>query len=511
MNSGGRWGGRWRARWAGPGLRPLALAFGLGAGVALGQVPYGLWPVALVALVGLLAQLRAAGGGGQAFWLGLFAGAGHFALALNWIVQPFFVDPWRYGWMAPFALLFMAFGLGLFWAVAAGLAARARWPLVALVFALAGAEMLRSHVLTGFPWALIGHIWLGTRVEQTAALIGAQGMTLATLAAAALALARPWPVKALVLPLAAGAVLWANARLELIPGPAPGGVVRVVQPDIPQTLKWDPDEARATFATLLHLTLRPPEGTPPVLAIWPETAVPYLLTAGQGAAAAIGDTGVPVAAGIQRVDGDAAWNSLALIGPGGSITQVYDKLHLVPFGEYVPFGDLAWRLFSLRAFAAQQGYGYSAGQTRQLIDPGPGLGPALPLICYEAIFPDEIAATPRAGWILQVTNDAWFGTLTGPYQHFALARLRAIEQGLPLVRAANTGISAVVTATGQIAPDTAGNPALLPLGQAGVIDAALPGALPQPPYARWGDGPLAALLLAGLGLALAGARRRKGA
>ncbi|MFZ1468714.1 MAG: apolipoprotein N-acyltransferase [Paracoccaceae bacterium] len=494
------------ARW--PGLRAVGLAFGLGLAVALGQVPFGLWPVAVAALVGLLALLVRAGGARQAFVLGLFAGAGHFALALNWIVLPFFVDPWRYGWMAPFALVGIAFGMGLFWAVAAAVAARARWRLMALVCALAGAEMLRAHILTGFPWALIGHIWLGTVVEQSAAVWGAQGMTLATLAAAALLLAPRWPVKALVLPLAL-AVLWGSyARLDLVPGPAPGGVVRVVQPNIPQTLKWDPEEARISFRTLLDLTAQP--ATPvPTLAIWPETAVPFLLTAGEGAAEAIGASQMPVAAGIQRVQGDAAWNSLALIGPGGTITQTYDKLHLVPFGEYIPFGDIAFELFSMRAFAAQAGYGYSAGTQVHLMDLGPALGLARPLICYEAIFPEEIASATRPGWLLQVTNDAWFGTLTGPYQHFSLARLRAIEQGLPLVRAANTGISAVVDAKGQLVTDTSGAPAMLAMGVQGVIDVALPGALPPPPYARWGDWPLALLMLAGLGLALMWPWRRQ--
>ncbi len=287
--------------------------------------------------------------------------------------------------------------------------------------------------------------------------------------------------------------------------------MRLVQPNVAQTLKWDPDEARATFDRLLDLTVAPPAAAPPVLAVWPETAVPFLLTEGEGAALAMGSLGLPLAAGFQRVEGDRAWNSLGLFGPGGTISQTYDKVHLVPFGEYIPAGDLAFSLFGIRAFAAQQGAGYSAGTEIRPVDFGPGLGLARPLICYEAIFPEEIATAPRPGWLLQVTNDAWFGTLTGPYQHFALARLRAIEQGLPLVRVANTGISAVVDARGQIAPDTTGAPALLPLGGQGVIDAPLPGALPPPPYARMGDWPLLALLLAGLLAAFVLPRHRNGA
>lgn len=482
-----------------PGARALAQAFGLGLLIALGQAPFGMVYVAFPALVLLLIVLRRAETGRAAFWLGLFAGAGHFGLALSWIVQPFFVDPWRHGWMAPFALVLMAFGAGLFWAVAAAAAQRMPERLVALVVALAAADLLRGTILTGFPWALHGHILLNTPLEQLAALIGGYGLSFLVLAAAALPVAAP-RAGAVGLIVAIGlAAVWSNERLGQ-PEPAPpGGIVRVVQPNVAQTLKWDSDEARGTFERLLALTSAPPAASAPmpVLAIWPETAVPYLLTEGEGAAVAIGAIGLPVVAGIQRVDGDRAWNSLALIGLGGAIGPVYDKVHLVPFGEYIPFGDLAYGWFGIRAFAAQQGFGYSTGTKAQLMDFGLGLGLARPLICYEAIFPEEIGTEVRPGWLLQVTNDAWFGTLTGPYQHFELARLRAIEQGLPLVRAANTGISAVVDARGRVVRDMAGAPALLALGQMGVIDAVLPAALPLTPYAHWGDGPLIGVLLSG--------------
>ncbi len=500
-----------RAVW--PGRAAAALAFGLGAVVALGQVPFGLQVLALPALCGVLHLLRRAEGAASAFGLALFAGAGHFALSLSWIVQPFFVDPARHGWMAPFALLLMAFGMALFWAGAAALATQLTAPgrgrLLALVATLALADLARGHVFTGFPWALFGHLALDTPVEQLGALVGGYGLGALVLALAALPLAWPRTGTALAVALLAGAILWGQARQSMPVADAPGGIVRLVQPDIQQSLKWDPDEARATFDLLLALSTSPPQGDAPVLAIWPETAVPFLLQEGSGAAAAMGALPLPIAAGWQRVEGERAWNSLSIFGPGGSIDQTYDKVHLVPFGEYVPYGDLAWRLFGIRAFAAQQGFGYSPGTEARLIDFGPGLGRARPLICYEAIFPAEVATTEHPGWLVQVTNDAWFGTLTGPYQHFAMARLRAIEQGLPLVRAANTGISAVVTATGQIAHDTTGAPAHLGLGQRGIIDAALPGALPAPPYARHGDLPLLPLLLAALaGAGMAG--RRKG-
>ena len=503
------------ARWLWPGWRAAGLAFALGAGVALGQVPFGLQIVALPALCGLLALLSRQESAARACSLALFSGAGHFALALNWIVQPFFVDPWVYGWMAPFAVVLLAFGLALFWAVAAGCVVRwlrpGRWRLMALVCALALADLARGHVFTGFPWALFGHIALDTPAEQVAALVGGYGLGAVILALAALPLAWPKPGTAGALAIIVAALCWGYARQGVVPGPGPGGVVRLVQPAIAQSLKWNPDEARANFDGLLQLTVTPAKEAEPDVAIWPETAVPFLLAEGEGAAAVMGGLGLPVAAGYQRSapDSDLFWNSIALFGPGGSIGPAYDKMHLVPFGEYIPFGDLAYHLLGLRAFAAQQGFGYTPGGIASLMDFGPTLGRARVLICYEAIFPEEVGTAERSGWLLQITNDAWFGTLTGPWQHFAQARLRAIEQGLPLVRVANTGVSAVVSATGQVMRDTAGNPALLGMGARGVIDVQLPGALPPPLYARMGDLPLLLLLLAGLGLAVFACRSCK--
>ena len=174
-----------------PGWRQVGLAAGLGLVIGAGQVPISLRLSAIVALAALLALLSRARTPGQGAWLALFAGAVHFGLALNWIVQPFFVDPWTYGWMAPFAVVFLSFGLALFWALAAAVALRARWRIPALVVALALADLARGHVLTGFPWALFGHIPLGAPVEHLAALIGGYGLGALVLAAAGLAAAAP--------------------------------------------------------------------------------------------------------------------------------------------------------------------------------------------------------------------------------------------------------------------------------------------------------------------------------
>jgi apolipoprotein N-acyltransferase len=209
--------------------------------------------------------------------------------------------------------------------------------------------------------------------------------------------------------------------------------------------------------------------------------------------------GVPVALGVQRSEGLRYFNSLAVIGPDAVPRAVYDKFHLVPFGEYIPFGDLAAR-FGLSAFAAQAGNGYTAGPGAALLDLG-DLGRVQPLICYEAVFPQDLRAVPaRPDWLLQATNDAWFGQLSGPWQHLAQARMRAIEMGLPLARAANTGISAMIDARGRVV-------AALGLDRAGVVDADLPAALPVTPYARLGDLPVLLVLIGAMG-ALAAVRRK---
>jgi apolipoprotein N-acyltransferase len=479
-----------------PGCPALGAAFGLGAVAATGQAPWGMWFLALPAFAAFFHLVMRTGAGS---WMGLFFGIGYFGLALSWIVEPFLVEPEVYGWMAPFALVLIAFGLGLFWAVAAGLGQKGG-PL-GLAAAFTGAEMLRGVVLTGFPWALPGHIWVGTPVDQSAALIGANGLTLITLLAAAL------PVTAPRLGTAAAALLFGAAtafglwRLDRpLTAAADAPVVRIVQPNAAQHLKWDPDEAQRFFDRSLALT----RGELPAdIAIWPETAMPYLLDRAPNALKSVGAAGggALVILGAQRTDGGyLGWNSLAVIAPDGSILDTYDKHHLVPFGEYLPLGDLAYELFGLRAFAAQTGNSYSAGPGPMRIDIGPRFGSFAPLICYEAVFPGILNRVPgRSDWIVQITNDAWFGTLTGPYQHLAQARLRAIEQGLPLARAANTGISAMIDARGRVVD-------ALPLGVAGTLDLPLPPPLPPTPYHRWGEWPVLLLLAA---LALAALMRKR--
>ncbi len=464
-----------RARWA---LGPA-----LGAIMALGQAPWGLWPLTVAGAAVLLATLpdspRAA-----AHWLWL-AGAGYFALALAWIVEPFLVDAARHGWMAPFALVFMAGGMALFWG-AAGLAVPGGRALV--VPAFIALELARGWVLTGFPWAMLGHALIDTPLVQLASLGGAGLLSLLVLGAAALA-GLPRGPRARAAGALAGAALlaggwgWGALRPPL---PAPDGpVVRLAQPDAPQDQKWQ-DDAGRFFARLLRQTAAP--GTPaPALVVWPETAVPFLLNrpgaglARMAATAAVHGPDMRIAFGVQRLQAGHYYNSLAVLDGDATVAARYDKHHLVPFGEYVPLAG--WLTGTpIGGLAGQALQGYSPGPGPQLLDLGP-LGHALPLICYEAIFPRNLRGTARPDWLLHATNDAWFGQVSGPYQHLAQARLRAVELGLPLLRSANTGVSAVIDARGKVLDR-------LPLGRAGYIDTALPAALPPTVYAGRGDGPL---------------------
>lgn len=491
-----------------PSWAALVLDIGLGAAAALGQAPWGMWPLTVLGFALLCWRISTAPSPRAAAWHAFAAGLGHFALAMSWIVEPFLVEPEIYGWMAPFALALMAAGGALFWTLPGWLAARmtpgfARQG-VSFAALLVLSDWLRGWIFTGLPWTLTGHVWIGTPAAQLAASLGAIGLSGLTMLAAALPLvfwrgsarhmraALPGTILSALL---IGTVWSAGmARLATPLPPDTGTHLRLIQPNATQALKWDPYWSDVFFRRLLELSAaRDPDRPAPDAVIWPETAVNFLLdqsgTAPQDIAAYVG---TPVILGIQRNEGSRYFNSLTQFTDRG-IGPVYDKFHLVPFGEYTPWGDLMAR-FGIRAFAAQQGFGYSAGTGPRVLDL-PGLPRMQPLICYEAIFSRHlISGDMRPAWLLQITNDAWFGSLSGPWQHLAQARLRAIESGLPLMRAANTGVSAVIDARG-------GLRATLSLNREGRIDALLPGALPPTPYSRWGDWPVLALTLLVLGLA----------
>lgn len=461
----------------------------LGAFAGLGQAPTDLWFVTVLAFAGVFAIYPMAVSARQsAFHLWAF-GFGYFVFSLRWIIEPFLVDIARHGWMAPFALFLMGAGAALFWAVAGWLAARAApRSVLMLALLLVGVEALRALILTGFPWALIGHIWVPTHLGQLAAFGGPHLLSFVTvLAAFCLA---SLVDRARVIGLVGLGSLVAIAFV-LRPGPIPGPgpdlpVIRLVQPNAPQHQKWDPAFRDVFLNRMIRLT---GEGDVPDLVVWPETAVPYLLNQIDDDLRLLSDAarGAPLVFGIQRRDQERrAYNSLVVLGQGGAIKSIYDKRHLVPFGEYMPGARFLGRL-GAAGLARNLGTGFAPGaQVGPLTVPG--IGPAVPLICYEGIFAEEISyGSDRPRLLLLITNDAWFGKAAGPRQHLAQARLRAIEQGLPMVRVANTGISAMIDGKGRIT-------ASLPLGVDGAIDARLPAALPVTVYSRVGDWPLLGLM-----------------
>ncbi len=441
-------------------------------------------------------------------WAGSAAGA---ALALAvWIALAVAVLPGRFTWMIPFNV----FGLGAVLAATTAAAAGIAWRAapgggVRLVLALAAAwaalEWVRGAILTGFPWNLAATVWAEfPGAAQSLAWWGPFGLSLVTVALAALPAALigrkarsrrvlGWSggLAAVCIAALAAGFFTLPAQVEAVPGIR----LRIVQGAVAQSLKWRPGARRPIL--LRYAALTRSKGFDRIThVVWPETALPYRLQTRHAAVAVKGDTrkllraAIPargaLITGANRDAGPDTWNSIHVVDKGGKPVATYDKHHLVPFGEYVPAREFLGRIGVTKIVHGRRDYAFGPGPRSIAV---PGAPDASPLICYEAIFPAEAVGSRRPGWLLNLTNDAWFGNSAGPYQHLAAARLRTIEQGLPMVRAANTGISAVVDPYGRVT-------ALLPLGARGVLDADLPRARPPTLYARYGDFVFLLLLLA---------------
>ncbi len=489
------------------GWRRLGLAFGLGALAMLGLPPFGLVPVLALAFTGLVWLLDGVDTPRRAFWTGWAFGFGHLVVGLYWIALALLVEADRFAWLLPFAVIVLPGLLALFYALAIMAAHRFWRPggarVAILALAWLAAEWLRGHVLTGFPWNVTGYAWTDLAApRQAAALVGVWGLSLGTVLLAALPATladagrqgwhrlRPTLGGLAVLALVC---LGGWVRLGLVPAPDPAAtdrpLLRIVQGNIDQHIKWSAEARRDIFERYLNLS-QAPSARPLAAVIWPETATPYLIDILPENAAAVARAaphGGVLLTGAMRVregqvgqpDEFQAWNSLVALAETGAILGIYDKAHLVPFGEYLPLRPMLSR-FGIDKLA-QGAVDFSAG-------PGPrtlhiaGLPAFSPLICYEVIFPAAVAdQADRPEWLLNLTNDAWFGKSIGPYQHLAMARMRAVEQGVPLVRAANTGISVVFDSVGR-------DLGHLNLGETGILDINLPEARSGiTPYARLGD------------------------
>ena len=477
--------------------RALLTAFLLGMITALSLPPLYILP-GLLGFAGWLWLLMRATSRRHAFLIGWSFGLGHFVIGLYWIAIAFFTDAEKFGALALPAILLLSAVLAIFPGLA-GLALgllRPRHPVAAaimLAIAWTIAEWLRAHFLWGFPWNLIGYVWIGVLpVSQVAAWIGIYGLSALTVLLGGLFITVMvfeghvrWAGPASSM--AAIIVLMIGGMVRLSSGVVehqPDIRLRLVQANVAQHHKWDPDLRAESFRQHLALSASP-SAAPLTHVIWPETASAYVLDQDDVAREMIAEVtpsdGILIT-GFNRFDLDnelkRAWNSLGALDSEGAITAVYDKQRLVPFGEFLPWRDLLSRIGLRKITFGTIDFQPGAGTTTLRVD---GLPPFSPLICYEVIFTGEVAdPTDRPAWLLNITNDAWFGRSSGPYQHLAMARMRAIEEGLPLVRSANTGISAIVDPFGRIE-------LMLGLGETGVLDAPLPAPLPQPTfYAVWG-------------------------
>jgi apolipoprotein N-acyltransferase len=501
------------------GWRRYGLAFLLGVCATATLPPIDLTPLLLVAFTGLLWLDDGSTGPWASFRLGYAFGFGFLISGLYWIAAALFVDITSFWWLVPVAGagLPAAFALHVGAALlATNLAVRhLRLPGTARIFAFAVAwtvaEWMRGHAFTGLPWNLIGYAWSGgfpgaLLMLQSTAAIGIYGLSFLTVLAASLpallgttSLYPLSPARRFAPVIAAGLLivvpsLLGALRLAATPTVETGYFLRIVQPSIPQTMKWEPGAAQRNFRLLLDLS-GSPESRNLAAVVWPEAATPFLL--GRDAyhrreIAAVASGHGYVITGAVRTNAPPSpvtqvWNSIEAVDGNGEIVAVYDKAHLVPFGEYVPLrGILPLQKITPGSLD------YTAGLGPRTIEL-PGLPPFAPLICYEVIFPGAIVDEhDRPAWILNVTNDAWYGRTSGPYQHFAIARTRAVEEGLPLVRVANNGVSGIVDEAGRVV-------ARIDLDTVGYADLQLPADTSGPTlYSRGGDWILLALLCLGL-------------
>ena len=527
------------------GWRGALLAFVAGVASVLAMAPFHVWPVLCLTFAILVWQLDGAIARrptASARWrarpelaaaiVGWWFGFGYFFAGLFWIGEAFLVESEKFAVLLPLAVTLMPAGLALFWAAAAAAASLAwrpgLWRVLALALTLGAAEWLRGHILTGFPWNIIGYaLTYPLSLMQSASVLGIYGLTVI----AVFVLAAPlvaWVdggatrIRGAKLCIATILALMAYGHWSLsVHKPEQSDRnprIRLVQPSIPQRQKWQAQHQRRIFDLHLNLTTRNAAGVVDgaagiELIIWPEAAMPFLPLDTPQALEEIGKVvplGAHLLSGALRTDPDDAekplasrrfYNSLIAFGAEGRAVAIYDKIHLVPFGEYLPLSK--WLdAIGLEPLAWGRG-GFSTGPSpRPLMSVLPNLSFA-PLICYEAIFPSAIVqGATRPKFLLNVTNDGWFGNTTGPRQHLHQARVRAVEEGLPLLRVANNGISAVIDAQGLILER-------LDLDVIGVIDARLPSPLPPTLYARFGDLAFALMLIGGLGILLVGIARSR--
>ena len=454
----------------------------LAGGIAALGLPPASWLFCVLALLVILWQAASAKSMGAAGLAMLAGGFGWFAVSLYWISHSLFIGTASYLFMLPFSALGLPFFLAIFWGAAGLVGWRAgtsrSQKLIFIALATGLAEWARSWLLTGFPWNAPGQVFLATDgLAQMAALIGQNGLNLllfAFLAGLGLLWDNRLQAGVLMLPLLV-CFGWGQHRIATAPPPDPQlpVKVRLIQPAVPQAEKWQRAARPDHLQQLVQLGLN--EKPVPQLVIWPESAFAgfwpqekQLLA--QLARTALPQDGMLLTGLLRRAGPNHLFNSVMLLDKRGVDIAVANKQRLVPFGEFVPVRFLPF----VEALAGPTDF---APGTAPALFTHPQLGQMRVLICYEVIFPGFIRDAPRPDFLVNLTNDAWFGQTAGPYQHLAQARLRAIEEGLVLLRVANTGISAGFDGYGRLLGQTR-------LGEAAALDLPVPAALAVPPYAH---------------------------
>lgn len=459
----------------------------LGVGLTFAFPPLYIIPFLFIGLSGLLFLIHISPSAKQAFWVGWWFGFGHFVTGIYWIAYALLTDAAQFGWMVPFAVFGISAALAVYVALvsAATRVAPLKSPIsLVIVFSLLWVvgEYARAYLFSGFPWNLIGYVWTySDAMIQPASVIGIYGLGLISVLAGAslfLLMINPGRWQYIILPAVCSSLLvagwvWGNHRLaHAAVDHVEGVTLRIVQGNIKQELKWEQGQKELNLQKYVDLTKS--DGFDRLTyVIWPETALPYIMKEyNPGMQEFLRYVAPPNGAlltGAMRLeesDNDyEVWNSFFVLTRDAGVYAHSDKFHLVPFGEYVP----------LRSWMP----GFISKITQGTKDFSTGTGPeaialptgeaVLPLICYEGIFPQYVNGNTKGeyDWILNITNDAWFGVSSGPYQHLNMTRMRAVEHGVPLVRAANTGVSAVIDPYGRIISE-------IPLNKTAVLDSNLP-------------------------------------
>ncbi len=487
------------------------LCFLLGVFATFTLAPFYIFPFIIPAYGGLFLLVKNAATRKRAFADGWWWGWGFYISGLYWFCIALLTDPEKFGWAIPFCLLGLNAIIAFYPAVAcflfnylvrntSNIKRKTVIDLLAFSTIWLLVEYARGHLFSGFPWNLAGYSFgFSAASLQLASVLGAYGLTFFTvLLGAAVAVIRSNRIFVFCIwGLFAVALFWGNMRLQNVPEAENTSVkLRLVQGNIKQNLKWDPQLMQKNLGE--YVTLTQSAGIENVgYVIWPETAVPFPLKTQTPLTYHLGASmppGVMLVTGGMRIEGDgddsSFYNSVMAIANDGKIIGNYDKHSLVPFGEFFPMRFLVPKSIKLPVGDKD----FSAGSGPQTMIWGE-LPPVSVLVCYEAIFPEfAVDSDNRPQWLLNVTNDAWFGMSSGPYQHFEMARMRAVEQGLPLVRVANTGITAYIDEYGRIKQH-------LGLGEQGILDVKLQKTrLDSTTYTRYGQGFLIITLCFAAGL-----------